>query len=1551
MESHHGCLLWLGIWTLQLTTSLVQCVPLPYSDRVELGEEALQLSLLVSVCALVVLVLVLFNCVSCCKEREINFKEFEDNFEDEIDFTPPAEDTPSMQSPAEVYTLAVPPVAMPGPPHLDLPRIADGSSGPHVARHTLSYIQEIGSGWFGKVLLSEIYADPGASRVVVQELKANAGAKEQNDFLQQGDPYRVLQHPNILQCLGQCVEAIPFLLVFEYCDLGDLKSYLAQQDWRYGKAELLQLQRMACEIAAGVTHLHKHNFLHSDLALRNCFLTADLTVKVGDYGIGPYRYKEDYITTEEDQLVPLRWLAPELVGDLHGGVITAEQTKPGNVWSLGITLWELFENANQPYPHLSDREVLNHVIRDQQIKLFKPQLDLPYSERWYEVLQFCWLPPDKRATAEEVHRLLTYLRMQGQKDVEDDFEQRWNALRPNPCARQTTVSHSSFPILETLDEGGEPDEMLTVTETSRGLSFEYVWEGAKHDHYDNHSRAAMDSTLNYNSVFFPVPSQDIHALFPPSASDSGAQHQHQRVSPPAQGVPGVLPVFDAHEVASGKDYYIQLEDQEESTTDSQDLVAKAEPPPESHQFLMLQDSRMDESSTDADFFHGSMDSKDSFMPDSHTWSSSEQESPFHTNIFSEGDSKLEEPHSWRTGFLELPDMSGHSNGGFQQGNTAQAKTQAQSQNTEQNSLAFLGPEGWRDMLVEDCEPDDANALRLLNTEKLADNFLFLKEKSLMKESPDLGKLDQNANSAGSAITSIFESEELTEKASVTEDTAKSVANVAPHSNAELLHFSGPDFGALLQPLGNETLVPSKPLLLGEACSSNLSPVSSAFPSDLAPLSPGSEIFFALSSTSPSAEALTGPVPVCLATGPQSPVLSPSATPEMTCAVAKTPSIEGPLDHFQDHMQQHIETDFAELNHASSSEPIGLSAEDKDPYSAVSLTDSAVDVDKGLDAETDHLPPCTDEEGSFADGLSQDRTSLQVSEPCLDQISQDSLLDDSLSSPLPTMENSAETPDSLDSLDIHRLGGQEETLSTPAPCKLQPPYKTADSGYETENLESPEWNSQLIQDGASRESEASSSVEVPSMPLVPPEIVVSEVENGHAVDEEAQQQEGAADQQEEAPPSDVYITGSYRDSAYFSDNELETDRRSEETNGGTPVEAPAWLGESAEAELRNSSNAVTPPQETLHQEMLDSLTGTSQGLSDPASGLIDAVLPESTRNGVPESVLGAEEDRTEDSLVSAEAQKTAGFSDVCSSPAVSVASTEPSAKASSNVTEHSPRPPLDNMGHAKLTRTYAAEITRRKEPDSEGRYLNRRDGAGGEDGREDGMDADEEDDENSDDSDDERHSAYRLHSSSEESEDDVEHPVPQIISDNSDAGHLKSLLKPTSLAVDKASAAADTSDNDGSKRAVSFFDDVTVYLFDQETPTKELGDHTLGSNSQVSEFSSPAQSTGYLNRFTNSTESSTDEEGGGFEWDDDFSSPDSSFLAKAASDVAASKPSPIGASRYFSPPPQNRGPESSWTSSSYSRFSISPASIASFSLTHLTDSDIEQGGSSEDGERD
>ncbi|KAL0605387.1 Serine/threonine-protein kinase LMTK2 [Plecturocebus cupreus] len=122
-------------------------------------------------------------------------KEFEDNFDDEIDFTPPAEDTPSVQSPAEVFTLSVPNISLPAPSQFqpsvdfsyrslrftaksrgrldcsgaitvycslsflgscDLPtstsQVAGTAEGlkSRVARHSLNYIQEIGNGWFGK---------------------------------------------------------------------------------------------------------------------------------------------------------------------------------------------------------------------------------------------------------------------------------------------------------------------------------------------------------------------------------------------------------------------------------------------------------------------------------------------------------------------------------------------------------------------------------------------------------------------------------------------------------------------------------------------------------------------------------------------------------------------------------------------------------------------------------------------------------------------------------------------------------------------------------------------------------------------------------------------------------------------------------------------------------------------------------------------------------------------------------------------------------------------------------------------------------------------------------------------------------------------------------------------------------------------------------------------------------------------------------------------------------------------------------------------------------
>ncbi|KAI2585575.1 apoptosis associated tyrosine kinase [Homo sapiens] len=38
-------------------------------------------------------------------------------------------------------------------------------------------------------------------------------------FLEEVQPYRALKHSNLLQCLAQCAEVTPYLLVMEFCPL------------------------------------------------------------------------------------------------------------------------------------------------------------------------------------------------------------------------------------------------------------------------------------------------------------------------------------------------------------------------------------------------------------------------------------------------------------------------------------------------------------------------------------------------------------------------------------------------------------------------------------------------------------------------------------------------------------------------------------------------------------------------------------------------------------------------------------------------------------------------------------------------------------------------------------------------------------------------------------------------------------------------------------------------------------------------------------------------------------------------------------------------------------------------------------------------------------------------------------------------------------------------------------------------------------------------------------------------------------------------------------
>ncbi|KAH0626489.1 hypothetical protein JD844_001492 [Phrynosoma platyrhinos] len=414
-----------------------------------------------------------------------------------------------------------------------------------------------------KVILGEIFSDFTPAQVVVKELRVSAGPLEQRKFISEAQPYRSLQHPNILQCLGLCTETIPFLLIMEFCQLGDLKRYLRAQRKADGMTpdlltrDLSTLQRMAYEITLGVLHLHKNNYIHSDLALRNCLLTSDLTVRVGDYGLSHNNYKEDYYITPDRLWIPLRWVAPELLDEMHGNLIVVDQTKESNVWSMGVTIWELFEFGSQPYRHLSDEDVLTFVIKEQQMKLAKPRLKLPYSDYWYEVMQSCWLTASHRPTMEELHLQVSYLlNERSNAQAEESFEWRWSALKPkrssspppasssSACHRRPSEEISAYPLLDGF-HGGDMDDILTVTESSGGLNFEYMWEKARLGRWKGPASAPPEYPSSNGGLAVPGSNP-----FYEQASQRGHSLE----------TPSVVPVISARSPSVSSEYYIRLED-------------------------------------------------------------------------------------------------------------------------------------------------------------------------------------------------------------------------------------------------------------------------------------------------------------------------------------------------------------------------------------------------------------------------------------------------------------------------------------------------------------------------------------------------------------------------------------------------------------------------------------------------------------------------------------------------------------------------------------------------------------------------------------------------------------------------------------------------------------------------------------------------------------------------------------------------------------------------------------------------------------------------------
>ena len=315
-------------------------------------------------------------------------------------------DTEDLQPYGPIYTF---PTALP-----------KSEEGPlKVFHNNIREILELGKGLFGKVILAETVGlsakdlrlsesddDKSKSTVVaVKKLKSHAPNATKEAFEKEVNFMSRLTDRNIIRILGVCYENTP-LIMMEYMEKGDLNQYLQKFETLsttdsepQGQITTSTLVHMATQIASGMKYLASHNFVHRDLATRNCLVGPNYLVKISDFGMSRSLYDSHYYRIHGCAVLPVRWMSIEC---FYG-----KFSQKSDVWAFGVTMWEIFTLAKeQPYNDMSDQQVIEDALKGKNRKILARPYMCPLEV--YKIMQKCWVHNSKqRATFEELFQLLT----------------------------------------------------------------------------------------------------------------------------------------------------------------------------------------------------------------------------------------------------------------------------------------------------------------------------------------------------------------------------------------------------------------------------------------------------------------------------------------------------------------------------------------------------------------------------------------------------------------------------------------------------------------------------------------------------------------------------------------------------------------------------------------------------------------------------------------------------------------------------------------------------------------------------------------------------------------------------------------------------------------------------------------------------------------------------------------------------------------------------------------------------------------------------------------
>ncbi|KAF7850051.1 hypothetical protein BT93_L5899 [Corymbia citriodora subsp. variegata] len=227
--------------------------------------------------------------------------------------------------------------------------------GPHRFKYKDLYIatkgfrdQELlGAGGFGQVYRGIL---PTSNIEIAVKRVSHESRQGMREFVAEIISIGRLRHRNLVVLLGYCRRKRELLLIYDYMPNGSLDKYLYNQP----KVTLNWMQRFRVikGVASGLLYLHEgweQVVIHRDIKASNILLDAELTGRLGDFGLARlHNHGTDPQTTHVAGTVG--YLAP-------GHMRTGKATRSTDVFAFGVFLLEV-ACGRRPIKHGDTEDVI-----------------------------------------------------------------------------------------------------------------------------------------------------------------------------------------------------------------------------------------------------------------------------------------------------------------------------------------------------------------------------------------------------------------------------------------------------------------------------------------------------------------------------------------------------------------------------------------------------------------------------------------------------------------------------------------------------------------------------------------------------------------------------------------------------------------------------------------------------------------------------------------------------------------------------------------------------------------------------------------------------------------------------------------------------------------------------------------------------------------------------------------------------------------------------------------------------------------------------------------